>query len=93
MPPFTAGSNSSGVRSKYLTAMTCSVPVSGGTTEAMHDARDLLARDPVVVAEVGHQDAQLVGRPLANRRQPPAVDQLGSLEHADDDVGVADVDC
>ena len=37
--------------------------------------------------------AHLVRRPLAQRGQPPAVKQAVAVEHADDDVGVADVEC
>ncbi len=91
MPPFTAGSNISGVRSKYFTAMACNVPVSGGTTEAITMPEMLLEAHVMVIAQIGHEDTELVGRALADRREAPAVHQLRALEHANHDVGVADV--
>ena len=38
------------------------------------------------------EQPELVGGPLAQRLQPPAVDQPAAVEHAEHDVGVADVD-
>ena len=57
------------------------------------DAGDVALADLVAFAEVGDEDAELVGRPLADRRQAPGVDERLAAKHADHDVGVADVDC
>ena len=50
------------------------------------------ALDPAVREQAVDQQAELVGRPLAQRLQPPALDERGAVEHAEHDVGVADVD-
>jgi hypothetical protein len=58
-----------------------------------HDnAGNALAGDPVMRTQAGDEDPELVGRPFANRGEPPAVHQLVTLKNAKDDVGVADVD-
>ena len=91
MPPFTAGSNISGTRPKYSVTIVTSVPVSGGTTDAITMPEMSALPDLVAIAEVGDEDAELVGRALADRRQPPAVHQRLAAKHADHDVRVADV--
>ncbi len=68
------------------------MPVSGGTTDAITMPVISVARDAVVVAQIGDENAELVGSALANRGEPPAVHELAVAEHAEDDVGVADVD-
>ena len=92
MPPFTAGSNSSGTRPKYSVTIATSVPVSGGTTEAMTMPEISLCLISYAIAQIRDEDAQLVGRALADRREAPAVHQRLAAKHADDDVRVADVD-
>ena len=37
------------------------------------------------------QQSHFVRRPLAQRGQPPALDEPRAVEYAEDDVGVADV--
>ena len=93
MPPFTAGSNSSGTRPKYSVTI-----VDQRAGQRRHDRRDddagdLALPDLVAIAEIRNEDAELVGRALANRRQPPAVHQRLAAKDADDDVRVADVNC
>jgi hypothetical protein len=38
------------------------------------------------------QQTQFVGGPLANRLQPPGLDERLAVKHAQDDIGIADVD-
>ena len=52
MPPFTAGSNSSGTRPKYSVTIVTSVPVSGGTTDAITMPEMSLCADLVAIAQV-----------------------------------------
>ena len=66
--------------------------VSGGTTEAMITARRPAGRRRDTSEQVRHQQPELVGRPLAQRRQAPAVHQRLAIEDAEDDVRVADVE-
>src|SRR5690606_519669 len=56
------------------------------------DALDVVQSDLMVVAQVGDDHAELIGRPLPARGDAPAVNQLPALERADDDVGVADIE-
>jgi hypothetical protein len=58
-----------------------------------HDPGDLAAANLIAVAEIGDQDAEFVGRPLADRRQAPAAHQRLAAKYADHDVGVSDVNC
>jgi hypothetical protein len=46
----------------------------------------------VVCAQIGDENAQLVGRAFAKRREAPAVYEIAAAEHAEDDIGIADVD-
>ena len=48
--------------------------------------------DVRLLEEPRDQDAELVRRPLTQRREPPAVREPVAVEHADRDVRVADVD-
>ena len=54
--------------------------------------RDSRAVDAAVREQPVDQQAELVGRPLPQRLQPPALDERGAVEDAEHDVGVADVD-
>ena len=56
-----------------------------------HDAGDRPAIDRVVAEQADHHQPDFVGRPLAQRQQPPAHDEPLAVEDAEDDVGVADV--
>ena len=40
-----------------------------------------------------HEDSNFVRGSLAHGGEPPALREPRSLEHAKDDVGIADVDC
>ena len=53
-----------------------------------HDAGDIRLPDLVAIAEIGEEDAELVGRALADRREAPAVHQRLAAKHADHDVRV-----
>ena len=59
---------------------------------AEDDAADPDALDPAVREQSVDQQAELVGRALAQRLQPPTLDERRAVEHAEDDVGIADVD-
>ena len=68
---------------KYRCTIAQIVPVNG--------AADLHALDAAVSEEAVDQQSELVGGALAQRLQPPALDQRGAVEHAEHDVGVADI--
>jgi hypothetical protein len=69
----TPGSTITAVTPKYRSTIARIVPVSGGTTEPRIDAADLHALDPAVREQAVDEQAELVGRPLAQRLQPPAL--------------------
>ena len=92
MPVSTLLSTFNGRMPKYRCAIVMKVLVSGGTTEPMTMPVTLFDVDRAVLEKLRDPDADLVGRPLAKRCQPPALDEPLPLEHAEDDVRVADVD-
>ena len=91
MPVSTLLSTFSGLMPKYRCAIVMNVLVSGGTTDPMTMPVTLRRIERAVLEELRHPDADLVGRPLAQRRKPPALDEPLALEHAEHDIGVADV--
>ena len=66
-------------------------PVSGGTTEPSMMPRHARTDRSAVREQAVDQQAELVGRPLAQRLQPPASNERRPVEDAEHDVGVADV--
>ena len=89
MPVLVDGSTVSGTCPKYRSAISCIVPVSGGTTDERMMPLMRLRSTPLCREELRDEDAELVGGPLAQRLQPPAVGQPLAVEHAEHDVGVA----
>ena len=91
MPALFAGSTRKAVRLKCRSTMAHVVPVNGGTTDPtmmpviLDRSIELWAKSPSTIRP------ELVGRALAQRLQPPALNQRLPVEHADDDVRVADV--
>ena len=67
------------------------VPGERRHDRAEDDAADLDALDPAVREQAVDQQAEFVGRALAQRLQPPALDERLAVEDAEHDVGVADV--
>ncbi len=47
--------------------------------------------ETALAEELRHENAELVGRALAQRLQPPALGQPRAVEHAEHDIRVANV--
>ena len=67
------------------------VPVSGGTTDDRMMPVILALVEAALAEQLRDENAELVGRALAQRLQPPALGQPRAVEHPEHDIGVANV--
>src|SRR5205823_11821142 len=65
-----------------------------GNDAADDNAADVaVEREPNLVQQPLEDQCHLVGRLIAARGQPPVLQELRTLEHADDGLRVPDIDC
>ena len=92
MPVSTLLSTFNGRMPKYRCAMVMKVLGQRRHDRAHDDTGHFVRVERAMLEQLRDPDADLVGRPLAQRCQPPALDEPLALEHAEHDVRVADVD-
>ena len=90
MPAFVA-STSSAVAAEIALAHLLHRPRQRRHDRGDGDARDRRRVDVRLFEEPRHEDAELVGGPLAQRRQAPVVHEALAVEDANGHVRVADV--